>query len=272
MYSLHKIIVTLAFILLSATAYCGNPFGISAGAGEAGRGSVCVMRAGFWSSFRNQALLAFNKSFLVGINYENRFGISELGTCTAGTIIPAGKSSLGIICSNFGYPEFRRNTLAASCGLSLTGRIAAGVQVDYFSERVRCDNEVMQALTFETGILYLPSEKVIAGIHLFNPLPNSFRKSFLPSVLTAGAGIELSKSAFAGAEAEMIQGEKLTVRTGFEYEAGSKLWLRGGFSSENTSFSFGIGYIMRSLKIDLSFTTHERLGVTSSVSLIYKIR
>jgi hypothetical protein len=94
----------------------------------------------------------------------------------------------------------------------------------------------------------------------------------VPSTLTAGAGIDLSKTLFAGAEAEMSTKEKLIIRTGFEYEAAKKFWVRGGFSTENSSFSVGLGYLLKSLKIDLGFSTHDRLGVTSSVSLIYKIR
>jgi hypothetical protein len=62
------------------------------------------------------------------------------------------------------------------------------------------------------------------------------------------------------------------IRTGFEYEAVKNLWLRGGFSTENSSFSFGLGYLLKSLKLDLSFATHEKLGITSSASLIFKIR
>jgi hypothetical protein len=70
----------------------------------------------------------------------------------------------------------------------------------------------------------------------------------------------------------MSTGENIIIRTGFEYEAAKKFWIRGGFSTENSSFSFGLGYLMKSMKIDLGFSTHERLGVTSLVSLVFKIK
>ena len=272
LFSLHKIIVSLLFVFLSSSAIRSNPFTIRAGAGERGTGLACIMRSGFWSSFSNQSLLANNRSFSAGMNYENRFGIPELGTCTAAVIYPAGKSSIGIIYSHFGYPEFRRNMGGISCGMSLSGNISAGVQVDYFSENLPGEYDNIRVLTFEAGAVFDLSEKVTAAIHLFNPVPNSIRRSTVPSTLTAGAGIDLSKTLFAGAEAEMSTKEKLVIRTGFEYEAANKFWIRGGFSTENSSFSFGLGYLMKSLKIDLGFSTHDRLGVTSSVSLIYIIR
>jgi len=268
--SLLKFSVSVLLFFLSVTS-AGNPYRYYAGAEEAGMGSVCLTANGFWSSFKNQALLGYNNSFSAGINYENRFGISELGTRTAGMIIPAGQTSLGIVYSNSGYPDFRREMGGISCGMALSEMISAGVQIDYFSEKTSGEYDNKNTLTYEAGLLLIPSEKVRIGLHIFNPVPNSLRRSFLPSSLRAGAGIELSKVLYAGVEAEISTGEKLILRTGFEYEAFKKFWLRGGFSSENTSFTFGTGYLFKSIKLDLGFATHEKLGVTSSVSLIFKI-
>jgi hypothetical protein len=269
--SLLKISVSFLLIFLPFRV-SGNPFRFSAGAAESGMGSICISGNSFWSPFHNQALLAFNNSFSAGINYENRFGISELGTRVAGVIIPAGNSSLGIIYSHFGYSDFRREMGGISCGLTLSKNIAVGVQIVYLSEKTTGEYDNNRAFTCEAGLLVLPSEKVRIGIHIFNPVPNSLRKSFLPSSIRTTAGIELSQVLFAGLEAEMNSGEKLILRTGFEYEAFKKFWLRGGFSTENTSFTFGMGYFFKSIKLDLGFVTHEKLGVTSSVSIVFKIK
>jgi hypothetical protein len=272
LYSLHRISVSFLFIFLSLSVSGGNPYRFSAGAGEAGMGSVCIMKTSFWTSFNNQASLAYNKKFSAGVNYENRFFISELGTCTAGLVIPAGRSSLGIIWSHFGYPDFRREMAGLACGLALSDKVAAGVQIDYFSEKTSGEYSNNQLITFEAGLQIIPSENTRIGIHIFNPVPNSLRKSFLPSTLSVGTGTDLSKVLFAGAEVEISSGKKLLLRTGFEYEAGKSFWLRGGFSTENSSFSFGLGYLLKSIKLDLGFATHEKLGVSSSVSLVYLIK
>jgi hypothetical protein len=253
------------------TASGGIPYGIQAGAGQAGMGYACVMKEGFWSSFHNPALLALNNSFEFGINYENRFGIKELGTRTAGFLIPASKASVGAAYSHFGYTDFKRDVAALACGLRLSENIAAGVQIDYFSERTSGEYKNNQCITFETGIVAFPSDNIKIGLHLFNPIPNSLRKNNQPASLSVGAGIDLGKILFAGAEAEMSTGSNLTLRTGFEYEVVKNLWLRAGFSTKNNSFCFGTGYQAGIVKIDLGFATHEILGVTSSASLIFKI-
>ena len=234
-------------------------------------GYMCVMKNGFWPSFHNQASLAYNNSYSFGFNYENRFGIRELGTSSAGIQIPAGKASLGIVYSRFGYTDFNRTMTGLACGMKLSDKVAAGVQADYFYENISDEYANYQSVTFEIGMIIKPSEYIRIGIHLFNPVPNSLRKTSMPSTLRVGTGTNLSKTLFAGIEAEMSSESKLIFRTGFEYEAAKKCWLRGGFSTENNSFCFGVGYLAKMVMIDLGFMTHEKLGITSSASLVFKI-
>jgi hypothetical protein len=269
--SLLKISVSVLFIFFSLAASGGDPYRPSAGASEAGTGYVCIMKNGFWSSFHNQASLAYNNSFSLGFNYENRFNIKELGTRTAGITIPVGKVSIAALYSDFGYADFKRDMTGLACGMKLSKKISAGLQVDYFSERTSGEYDNIQFVTCEAGLLVTPSEDLRIGLHIFNPVPNTIRKTYLPTSLRVGAGTNLNKLLFAGIEAEMSSGSKLIIRTGFEYEAAKKLWLRGGFSTDNNSFSFGLGYFVKIAQIDLGFVTHEKLGVTSSVSLIFKI-
>ena len=269
--SLPKISVSVLLFFSSLAASGEDPYRPSAGAGEAGKGFVCIIKDGFWSSFHNQAILANNTSFSFGFNYENRFNISELGTRSVGMIIPGGKASVGVIYSHFGYTDFKRDMSGLACGMKLTNKIAAGLQVDYFAERAVGGYSNIQSVTCEVGLLVNPSENIMIGLHLFNPVPNSLRKSFLPTSLRIGVGTNLNKLLFTGIEAEMSSGSNLIFRTGFEYEAAKKLWLRGGFCSDSNSFSFGLGFLLKIVQIDISFVTHEKLGVTSSVSLIFKI-
>lgn len=273
MYSLHKIPVSFLLTFLSLTALAGDPYRISAGAAEAGSGYACIMKKGFWSAFHNQALLSSHtSSLLTGINYESRFNIRELGTRTAAMIIPAGRTSIGAVYSNFGYADFSRQMAGLSSGMSLSEKLAAGVQIDYFDEKVPGEVDYAPALTFEGGITFTPSENVIIGAHCFNPFPGSLRKRYLPSSLRVGAGINFTKVLFAGTELEMSSGEKPNLKFGFDYEAGNRFWMRSGYCTENTSFAFGIGYLVNFVQLDIGFVTHERLGVTTSASLIFKIK
>jgi hypothetical protein len=268
--SLLKISVSIYFVFLSVTASGGDIYRQQAGAGEAGMGYACVIKNSFWSSFHNQALLAFRHSLAFGFSYENRFGIKELGTRIAGVTLPVGKASMSAIYSNFGYADFKRSMAGFGCGLKLSGKLYSGVQLDYLSEKCSGDFRHNQSVTFETGLLYNLAENTRVGIHLFNPLPNSLRKRDLPSAIRVGAGTDLNNMLFTAIEAELCSGNNLVVRAGFEYEAARKVWLRGGYSTDNNSFSFGLGFLAKIAKIDIGFLTHEKLGITSAVSMTFQ--
>lgn len=271
-FSLQKISVSVCIVIQSLNALAGDPYHLPAGARGAGMAYVSVMRSDLWSCFHNQAGFAYNKSLSAGINYENRFFLKELGTRSAGVVIPAGRASVGGFYSHFGYVDFKRDMVGIACGLPLSEKIAGGIQIDWYSERTTGEYHSYQILTCEAGIMVSASENVRIGIHLFNPVPNSIRKVEMPSRLRIGAGVNLSRELFAGIEAEMCRGDKADIRTGFEYEAAKQVWLRGGFSSANSSFSFGVGFMAKPAMIDLAFSTHEKLGITSSISIIFKIK
>lgn len=270
--SLRRFSVSVFLLFFCITASGGDPYRLPAGAAEAGMNYACIAHKSFWSSFQNQAILAFNKSFGAGFNYQDRFRLNELATKTAGIVLPAGRASLGGVYSYFGYPDFRRQSAGIACGLMLSEKLAAGTQVDYFSEMTYGEYDDRQLVTFELGLIFMASDKVMFGVHLFNPLPESVSKSILPSVIRTGAGVTLSSALYGACEIEMSTQAPMLIRTGFEYEAYKKLILRGGFCTENTSFSLGLGYRLGFVQMDVGFVTHDRLGITSSASMIFKIK
>ena len=233
--------------------------------------NTCIMSYDFWSSFNNQAGLALNNKLAAGINYENRFGLKELGTKSAGIIIPAGGSSLGLIYSNYGYNDLQKHFAGAACRLKLSKKITAGIQIDYISERTSGEYLNNSFLTCEAGIQIEPTSYTRLGFHIFNPVPNSLRKNYMPSEIRIGAGYKINPVVFIGIELEKSTGSNLVLKTGFEYEPVNKLVLRGGFRSNTGSLSFGIGYKTKIFITDFAFVTHEILGVTPSVSVILNL-
>jgi hypothetical protein len=270
--SLRIISVSVCCAFVPSFASAGDPQLMPAGAAEAGMAYVSVMKTGLWSAFHNQALLSLCRTFSCGVNYENRFGIKELATSSLAISAPFGRTSLGGVYSSFGCRDYRRQMAGIACALPVSGNISAGVQIDYFSERAWGEYVNISSLTFEAGVLIDVSRDFQLGIHLFNPVPNSIRKNEMVSVLTAGAGGKIGPGLFAGIETEMTTEGTFDLRTGFEYEAAVNFMIRAGFRTLNSSFSFGIGYNAGPAKIDIAFSTHEKLGLTSSISLIFKIK
>lgn len=272
MFSLRKISVLILFLFFFLPAPADNPYRPPAGAREAGMAFASTMSEGFWSSFHNAALLSSVNNISFGAGYENRFGIKELSTRTAAIIIPAGKASVGSFYSHFGYTDFRRDMIAISCGLPLSEKISAGIQIDYFSEKTAGEYLNTNILTFEVGVLLRLSEELTLGVQAFNPLPDAIRHFSIPSGLRAGIGSKLNSQLFAGVEVEMVTGMNPDLRAGLEYEIIKNFWIRGGYRTALPSFSFGTGYVTHHGKIDIAFSTHEKLGITSNVSFIINIK
>ncbi len=270
--SLQKIAVSLFLLFSSFSASGGDPPYYQPGAAEAGMGEVCIMRKIPMSFLDNQASLAFNQSFFAGITYNDRFSIKELGTRTVFMAFPSGKASIGLIYRHSGYSDYKRDIGGLACGIRLSDIMAAGVQLDILSERAAADYYDHMTLSCETGIIISPDEKTSIGIHVINPVPNSLRKEAMPLTVRAGAGTYLDRSLFAGLEAEMTTGGSLVLKTGFEYEVIKDLRLRGGFITKNNAFTFGIGYGVKMVIADIGFIIHDRLGTSTTVSIIFKFK
>ena len=271
LFSLQKIPVSLFILFLCFRAEAGDPVFRLTGAREAGMGCIMSTANPFWSIFHNQGLLAGNECITAGICYENRFFLSELATRSAAVFVPAGKASLAALYSYFGYSDYHRQMTAIACGLPLSEKVSAGIQIDYFNERSYGEYSALQSLTFEAGMIISTGGDFDLGIQIFNPLPNSIRKKDLPTELRLDLCGYLNATVYTGAGIEMSTGGKPIFSAGMEYEVMKSLWLRGGFRSENTSFSFGMGYRIKTAVIDLAFYTHEKLGLSSTISVIYKI-
>jgi hypothetical protein len=271
LFSLLKLSVPVCFAFLPVTLLGADYHFMPAGAPQAGMAYVSVMKHDFWSAFHNQAALSFSRKPSFGSNYENRFGLPELSTCSAGLILPVPRATLGLIYSRFGYRDFRRDMAGIGCGLSLSHSVSAGIQIDCFTEKSYGDYASWYSVTFEGGLSVLLNEKTVLAFHFFNPVPGRFRQREMVSSLSTGIGIMPGKGLFAGVEADLSSSGEYDLRTGFEYELSEKVILRGGFRTEHSSFCFGLGYRLKPLSVDLAFSTHDRLGVTSSVSLVFNI-
>ena len=271
MFSLLKLSVPVCFAILPVAVRAGDPYVLPAGAAPSGMAFVSVMKKDFWSSVHNPGSLSYVRKTTFGTSCENRFGIPGLGTVTAAAVIPVSRSSLGLDCSMFGNSDFRRQKASLACGLPLGPAFSAGIRIDYFSERTYGNYSNIGYVTFETGAVIRISNTVNAGIHIFNPLPSSLRKRPMATVLSTGMGAEIGTGLFIGSECEISTGGGAELRTGFEYELSKRLWIRGGYKTGHSSFCFGLGYKTGPAVADVSFTTHERLGITSSVSLTFNI-
>lgn len=269
LFSLHKISVTVILFSVQLAAICGIPYRFSAGAAELGRGSLCLTYNTLWSSFQNPALMSSGNRLTAGIGCENRFGVRELGYRSAAIIIPSGDVPLGLICTNSGFPEYRRLALGFASGMKVAENVSAGIRIDFSSQSTTGEYRNEHSVSFEAGMLIGISDRCNLGISLFNPLPAALLDKKGVTVLRTGLGVRQNDQIWYGTELEISTERPAELMAGFEYRLQESFRLSSGYRTGHASFSFGLGYNLDKISIDLGFETHRHLGVTTSISIIY---
>ena len=263
--------ISTFFILLGVAVRSQEAYRFSAGAREAGLAYTTVATTGFWTSFHNQASLAYLNSLSLGVNQDNRFGLSELSNKTFGFILPTGHGSLGAIYSYYGNDDYKRHSAGLAYGLKINRMLSLGVQADLFSTRAALDYESTNELSCEIGALLKPSERLSIGLHAFNPLPNSIRELDMPTVLSLGIGYLFSGTFYTGIELESSSTGHNNIKLGMEYQFYGNFYVRGGLMSRPRGMAFGLGYSGGFFQGNLGFITHEDLGLTPSLSIVLYI-
>lgn len=260
-------------LLLGLFSYAGNdnyPFGARA----AGMGNAGVASSDVWSVFNNQAGLASLQNPQVGLHYENRFIVSELA-CNGGSIVypTNGMGVFGLSISQFGYSQYSETKIGLAYAKQLGKIFAVGLQFDYLNTRFSEDYGNKGVPVAEIGVRATPTEDITIGAHVYNITRSKiadYNNERIPTLMRFGLGYKFTHKLYFAAEVEKDLNSKPSIRAGAEYVFLESLYFRAGYSSGPDKAHFGLGYVYKGIKADVSFTTHSQLGITPYVSLIYE--
>lgn len=258
-------------ILFSLTLKAGNE-NYLVGAGPAGMANSYVMYSGIWSTYHNQAGLANLNHVTAGFYFENRYGISELGVQSFAISAPYKNGNFGFSLSRFGYSEYNENKFGIAYAHSFGEKISAGIQFDYFFLHLPDDYGTRGAFVIEGGILAEPIEKLSLGVHIFNPTRTKiadYQDERIPTIMRAGMGYAFSEELNFSIETEKSLEEDVRFKTGIEYMVISDLYLRAGIATNPNQNYFGIGYKLKRLTANMTFSTNPVLPMSSHFSIIY---
>ncbi|MBC8006045.1 MAG: hypothetical protein H7X84_11265 [Verrucomicrobia bacterium] len=235
--------------------------------------SVCLSDA--WSAFGNQAGLAQINRPILGGTFQNRFLLKELSTGSALFILPVQSSVFAITFYQFGKTIFRQEKLGITFAQSLSPKLHAGLQFNYYSFFMPEENQSKGTYGVELGFQYQLTKNVLMGIHALNPIKTSI-KTFsgeydYPTRYNLGALIQLSGSFGFMTEVEkQLLIPEIIIKTGLEYEIMKKLVLRTGLSGKPYQLAAGMGFEVKKLRIDLAVAYNQHLGNSPSASFQYQ--
>lgn len=239
-----------------------------------GLGAYSLQHADVFSFTHNQAALAQIKHASAGVYSEKKFLLKELGLYQIAMALPTRSGNFGVQAGYYGFSDYNESQAGFAYARKLGDKVDAGVQFNYHGIRISGYGN-SSAINFETGVILHLTEKLHAGLHVYNPVGGKFSKHAdekLASVYTVGLGYDASEKFFAGAEIEKEENQPVNVNAGIQYKFLPQLMARGGVATATGSFYFGIGYYFNSFRIDAAAAYHPQLGLTPGLMLIYDFK
>lgn len=275
MHSFRVIISLLSFLLCTQSFLFAGHENFNLGGRQAGMGFTGVSYSDIWSSTHNQAGLAYLEKPTIGLFYENRFTIKELGLKAGAFALPTKSGVFAIDLMQFGYSKYNESKVGIAFAKQLSKRFSMGIQIDYLNTYFSEEYGNKGTAIAELGFLSQPLDHLYIGAHIYNISRSkiaSYNDERVPTILTAGISYYFSEKVLCSVEAEKDLDYKALFKVGMEYRFLENLFLRAGVTSNPNQMCFGIGYSFKRIKADVSFSTHQVLGISPHVGFIYEFK
>ena len=240
----------------------------------AGLGAYSKNFSDIFSAVSNQAAVAQLKTSGFAVYGERRFMLTELNAFTAIAAFPTTSGIFGLQGDYFGSAAFNENQLGILYGRKVAKKIDIGVKFNYYTVRIPGYGSEA-AVNFEGGAIFHFSDKLHAGIHVYNPTSSRLGKTGqekLASVYRLGAGYEASEMLFISAEMVKEEGRHVSVNAGFQYNLHKNIFIRTGISTLTDNSYVSIGFQLSFARIDVNAAYHPQLGFTPGLLLLFNIK
>lgn len=222
----------------------------------------------------NQAALASVKNAGLGVFGERRFMLSETSVYTLAGSLPTKLGNFGLMANYAGFKNFNENKIGLAYARKLGKFLDVGIQFNYYSYRIPSYGNA-SAINFEIGAMMHLTDKLNAGVHVYNPVGGKLGKTGeekLASSYKAGLGYDASDKFFISAEIIKEEDKAVNVIAGLQYQFAKQFFVKAGFISESTIAYAGAGVAWKNLRLDISSSYHPQLGFSPGILLIINFK
>lgn len=235
-----------------------------------GLGAYSIHHVDVFSSSSNQAALAQIKNPSIGVYGEDRFLLNAANMYAAVVALPTKQGNFGIEIDYFGFKNYNESQIGFAYARNLGKLLDLGIKFNYFSFRIPAYQN-SSSLNFEIGVIAHLTDKLNAGIHLYNPVGGNLSKTDnekLSSIYKFGLGYEASESFLISAEIVKQEDMPVNVNAGVQYSFLKQFFARAGIASENESPYAGAGVSWNNIRLDISASYHPQLGLSPGLMLV----
>ena len=253
----------ILFSVLNATAFAQNTNVTSNSLGGCG-----LTQTNVWSNLSNQAGLAEITQLSVGVSTKNSFGIKELSTHVAIFALPVSGGVFGLNVAYTGFELYNETKIGLAFGKKLSKSFNVGIQADYLGIYADGSTNNKNSFTFEIGAQKRLMRDLTLGTHIFNPIAVKLNETeVIPTIFKLGLRYDANSKVSVFTETELENGENGILKAGLEYKIIEQLQLRTGFSTNPAKNTFGIGYTLNNIQVDITINRHQLLGYSPQFSI-----
>lgn len=262
------------FIFIPLLLSAGND-NYPVGGMQAGMAGCGLTSVDIWGAHHNQATLGYLKEPSLGIFAENRYGLSEMGLQAGAFAYPTASGTLALSVTHFGYELYNESKFGLAFAKSFGPRFSTGIQIGYINTHFGDIYGNTGAPVAEIGFFAEPVKNLFIGAHIFNLTRSKiadYNDERLPTIIRVGLGYKLSERIFISAETQKDMNTSALFRGGFEYLFMEQLYIRTGITVsdlDQNQISFGLGYKLKRIRVDIAFSTHQVLGISPHFGFVY---
>lgn len=268
-----KTIYIFVFYLLINRCY-GTGLLRSMGGRSAAMGRTSSCEQGLWALSNNPSGLADMQGWQCGLYYENLWMLKETAYKSGGFAKAfEGIGCLGLSVTQFGWSGHSESLFGLAYARSFGPHLAMGLRADGWWLHPGEGYPNRFAPGFTLGIQSQVTERLLLGATWINPIQSrlhTLNEDLLPVVMRLGCSYRFTDDFVGQCEVEkdsQVPGVRLGA--GFEYTLFERFQLRAGAQSNPNILSFGLGYAIRNLQVDVAAQMHQALGASLQISLEY---
>ena len=228
-----------------------------------------------WTAFSNPAMLGYIQNAELGLQYENRYFISELSTKCVQVGLPSNFVNTGLSFSHFGYSHYHEMMLGVGFARNFSDKFAMGVQFNYYTAYFSASNSYRGALFPQVGLSVKMTPNFSLGFNAFNPFQTNIQTDLtvkrLPSVFSFGSEYYFSPEFAWRTQIDKEVSSNYRLATGFEYLMLHNFKIKlGAYNTDYLVPCMGLGFNAGSLLFDLNCELHPLLGLNSMAAVKYR--
>ncbi len=228
-----------------------------------------------WASLSNVAGLAQQQYLSAGVAYQLRFNIEELSSRVATVIVPTKYGNVSGLIFQSGYSKSNYSRYALSYSRLFGSKIAVGFQYNYLTHHI-AEADRAEGLYSSFGITIQTTNTLMLGVFIQNPEQSKityYETSYtIPGYFNAALCWSAYPHFLIITEFEKEVEYAPVYKSGVQFNFKDKLFIRGGIKGQPVEFTFGAGFHSYKLAVDIGFSHHQQLGLTSGAGIIYSFK